>query len=127
MPHPLALPLALVVDDDPEIRAMLVEMLEQVGLRGMPIADPHAVVAVAVAEQPALILLDVMMPEMDGYTVAVRLRGNPVTARIPIVFITGRTAPVYQTLGFSLDAVAFVEKPFNLTTLRAAVGQALSV
>lgn len=66
-----------------------------------------------------------MMPRMDGYTVATQLRGDPRTAAIPIVFLTGQEAPIYRTLSFGVGAVAHVQKPFTVTTLRAAVGRAL--
>ena len=118
-------PIALIVDDDPDVRTMVADLLETLGLRGVPVADANTVVEVAVAQRPALIVLDVIMPDPDGYTVAVRLRGDSRTASIPIVFMTGQEASIYRTLSFGLGAVAFLEKPFNSNTLRAAVGQAL--
>ncbi len=120
-----AAPLALVVDDDPAIRDLVGEVLEELGLQALSIADPETVVELAATHRPAVILLDIMMPGLDGYTLATRLRGDPRTAAIPIVFVTGQDAPIYRTLSFGVGAVAHVEKPFTPTTLRAALGHAL--
>jgi putative two-component system response regulator len=118
-------PLALILDDDPEVRDLIVEMLRGLGIRAMPVLDPETLVDVAASQRPALIMLDVIMPIIDGYTLATQLRGDARTAPIPIVFMTGQDAPVYRTLSFGLGAVAFLQKPFIETTLRAAVGRAL--
>ena len=92
--------------------------------RPVSVAEPGAVVELAAAHRPLVILLDIMMPGMDGYTVANRLRRDPRTAAIPIVFVSG-AAPISSTLDLGVGAVAHVEKPFTPTTLRAALGQAL--
>jgi CheY-like chemotaxis protein len=120
-------PLALVLDDDSEVRDVIVDMLESLGMRAMPVLDPETLVDVAASQRPALLVLDVIMPIVDGYTLATNLRGDPRTAGIPIVFMTGQEAPIYRTLGFGLGAVAFLQKPFTESTLRAAAGQALGV
>ena len=119
-------PLALVVDDDPEIRDLIGEVLEEFGILTVAMAEPGAVLEQAAAHRPALIVLDVMMPGMDGYTLAAHLRDDSRTSRIPIVFITGQTEPMYRTLSVDAGAVAHVQKPFTVATLRAAVGRALA-
>ncbi len=120
-----AAPLALVVDDDPDVRELVGDVLDELGLQVLQSADPEATLAMAAAHRPAVIILDIMMPRMDGYTVATQLRGDPRTAGIPIVFLTGQEAPIYRTLSFGVGAVAHVQKPFTPTTLRAAIGRAL--
>lgn len=120
-----AAPLALVVDDDPDIRELIGEVLDELGLQVLSISEPDTVLELAATHRPALLLLDIMMPGTDGYTLATRLRGDPRTAAIPIVFISGQQAPIYRTLSFGVGAVAHVQKPFTATTLRAAVGLAL--
>jgi CheY-like chemotaxis protein len=119
-------PLALVVDDEQDVRDLIGEVLEGLGILTVALADPGAVLEQAAAHRPALIVLDVMMPGMDGYTLAARLREDPRTATIPIVFITGQTERMYRTLSADAGAVAHVQKPFTVETLRAAVGRALA-
>jgi CheY-like chemotaxis protein len=119
-------PLALVVDDDPEILELVAEVLDGLGLRALTTFEPDTVPELAALHQPAVILLDIMMRGMDGYTLATRLRGDLRTASIPIVFMTGEAAPIYRTLSFGVGAVAHVEKPFTPATLQAAIGRALS-
>jgi putative two-component system response regulator len=119
-------PLALVVDDEAEVRDLIGEVLEGFGILTVALADPGAVLEQAATHRPALIVLDVMMPGMDGYTLAARLREDPRTATIPIVFITGQTEPMYRALSADAGAVAHVQKPFTVETLRAAVGRALA-
>jgi len=118
-------PLALVVDDDPEVRDLIGAVLESFGILTIALADPGAVLEQAAAHRPALIVLDVLLPGMDGYTLAARLREDPRTTTIPIVFITGQAGPRYRALSMSVGAVAHVQKPFTVETLRAAVGRAL--
>jgi CheY-like chemotaxis protein len=119
-------PLALVVDDEPDVRELIGEVLEEFGILTVAMAEPEAVLEQAAAHRPALIVLDVMMPGMDGYTLAARLRADPRTATIPVVFITGQTEPMYRTMSTDAGAVAHVQKPFTVDELRAAVGRALA-
>jgi CheY-like chemotaxis protein len=71
------------------------------------------VVALALEHQPVLIVLDLMMPRMDGYTVLARLRGHRSTKTIPAIVLTGQAEPVYRALSAGLGAVAHVTKPFS--------------
>ncbi len=70
---------------------------------------------------PDLVLLDLVMPGMDGYEVCRRLKADPNTRHIPIIFITSQQNEVDETLGFEMGAVDYVTKPFNQTILRARV------
>jgi putative two-component system response regulator len=119
-------PLALVVDDDPDVSDMIGELLASFGILTVAMSEPSAVLEQAALHRPALIVLDVMMPGMDGYTVAARLREDSRTRTIPIVFITGQAEPMYRNLSMYAGGVAHVEKPFTVETLRAAVGRALA-
>ena len=71
--------------------------------------------------QPNLILLDVMMPEMDGYEVCARLKANPDTKDIPVIFLTGMTEAADETRGFQLGAVDYIHKPFSPSVVKARV------
>ena len=75
----------------------------------------------AVAPRPDLILLDVMMPEMDGYEVLKTLRANPASQDIPVIFVTALSADTDEELGLSLGAVDYVTKPVKPALLLARV------
>jgi len=74
-----------------------------------------------------LIILDVMMPQVDGYTAVVRLRGDPLTRHIPVIMVTGRTEPWFPLLSADMGVVAHLQKPFApqqlLEAIRTALGQ----
>jgi diguanylate cyclase (GGDEF)-like protein len=74
-----------------------------------------------VTELPDLVLLDVVMPGIDGFEVCRRLKGNPDTARIPIIFITGRNEEQDEIRGLELGAVDYITKPFSLPIVRSRV------
>jgi two-component system response regulator MprA len=105
------LPLVLVADDEPGIRDLLCEVLAEAGFRTQTAADGGEVVELAVRHQPVLIVLDVMMPKMDGYTTLTRLRGHPLTKEIPVIILTGQAEPFYRTLSVGVGAVAHLTKP----------------
>ena len=70
---------------------------------------------------PDLILLDVMMPEMDGYEVCIRLKADPETRDIPVIFLTGQTEIEDETRGFEVGAVDYIHKPFSPAVVKARV------
>ena len=72
-------------------------------------------------EKPDLILLDVMMPEMDGYEVCRRLKANPETSDIPVIFLTSQTEAEDETKGFEVGAVDYIHKPFSAPVVKARV------
>jgi adenylate cyclase len=84
---------------------------------------PNGVQALSVAKQliPDLILLDVMMPEMDGYEVCRRLKIDTVTQEIPVIFLTSKTDVEDETEGFSVGAVDYIAKPYNSVLVKARV------
>ena len=65
------------------------------------------------ANRPDMILLDIMMPGMDGYEVCKRLKGNPETKDIPVIFVTAKTGPEEEARGLELGAIDYITKPFN--------------
>ena len=78
----------LVVDDDANIRALLTVLLENEGYQVLAAADGEAGILTATLEQPDLILLDIRMPKMDGLEACDKLRANPATHAIPVIFLT---------------------------------------
>ena len=103
----------LIVDDTPANVAVLADYLEDQGLRIVVAQDGQEGLSRAAFVKPDLILLDVLMPGMDGYTAVARLRGQPDTATIPIIMLTGCTDPAYGQLSEGMGASAHVTKPFS--------------
>jgi class 3 adenylate cyclase len=111
----------LIVDDTPaNIAAALAILKDQYRTR-VATSGAKALEHAGAADKPDLILLDVTMPDMDGYEVCGRLKADPETAAIPVVFLTARTEAEDEAKGFELGAVDYIHKPFNPTVVRARV------
>lgn len=122
--HPL--PSLLVVDDQP----LNIQTLYQVfsDTHQVRVATTGAQALEACAEQlPDLILLDVMMPEMDGHEVCRRLKADAHTKEVPIIFVTAQNDPHDEALGLELGAVDFITKPVNAAVVRARVNTHLQL
>jgi pilus retraction protein PilT len=116
----------LVVDDDREIRALVSEVLAEAGLQTAEAGDGREAIELALSQPPALIVLDVIMPDMDGYTTLTRLRGHPRTGDIPVVVMTGQGGARYRELSLGVGALAHVAKPFSPSVLVETVGRLLA-
>jgi DNA-binding response OmpR family regulator len=103
----------LVIDDEGPIRLLCRVNLEAAGMEVSEAEDGPSGVDAARAEHPDVILLDVMMPGMDGWEVFGELLKDERTARIPIVFLTARAELRDQARGLELGGVDYVTKPFN--------------
>lgn len=102
----------LVVDDTPENIDILVGILGDEYKVKVAIDGPKAL-AIAGKSAPDIILLDVMMPGMNGYEVCKRLKQEPLTAHIPVIFVTALTDVADETQGFELGAVDYITKPVS--------------
>ncbi|MEH1966968.1 sensor histidine kinase [Nostoc sp.] len=102
----------LIVDDNPTNLSVLCEALSSEGFRFRVAVDGETAIALAERNQPELILLDVQMPGIDGFETCRRLKANPVTQNIPIIFTTALADTESKTKGFSLGAVDYIPKPF---------------
>src|ERR1700740_2301766 len=119
--HLMADKTILIVDDTPaNIAAALAILKDQYRTR-VATSGAKALEHAGAADKPDLILLDVTMPDMDGYEVCGRLKADPETASIPVVFLTARTEAEDEAKGFELGAVDYIHKPFNPTVVRARV------
>jgi CheY-like chemotaxis protein len=108
----------LVAEDDPDIRAVVALALGRVGgLEVTCCADGLAALEAVPLSLPDLVLLDVMMPELDGLETLARLRGDPATAAIPVVFMTARVQPRDLETYHARGALAVIAKPFDPMTL----------
>jgi signal transduction histidine kinase len=116
-------PTILVVDDSADARALLGRMLEEAGARVLTAADGAQGTAVARSVRPDVIVLDLLMPGLDGWQVLERLRGDPATASIPVVLVTALARTRREELG---DDAVLVEKPVSRERLLAAVRQQLA-
>jgi CheY-like chemotaxis protein len=116
----------LVIDDEDDIR-MLAELgLKASGLRVVTASGGAEGVEAARAESPDLIVLDMMMPDMDGIETLAALRADPATARIPVVVLTARNMTAAEETLRSQGVVDFVAKPFVPRDLVAHVRAALA-
>jgi signal transduction histidine kinase len=102
----------LIVDDNPTNLSVLCEALNSEGFRFRVAVDGESAIAQAERNQPELILLDVQMPGIDGFETCCRLKANPVTQNIPIIFTTALADTESKTKGFYLGAVDYIPKPF---------------
>ncbi|MBN3870553.1 sensor histidine kinase [Nostoc sp. JL33] len=102
----------LIVDDNPTNLSVLCEALNSEGFRFRVAVDGESAIAQVERNQPELILLDVQMPGIDGFETCRRLKANPVTQNIPIIFTTALSDTENKTKGFSLGAVDYIPKPF---------------
>jgi signal transduction histidine kinase len=102
----------LIVDDNPTNLSVLSQALTSEGWRFRVAVDGESAIAQAERNQPDLILLDIQMPGIDGFETCRRLKANPVTENIPIIFTTALADIESKTKGFSLGAVDYIPKPF---------------
>ncbi|MBF0425370.1 MAG: fused response regulator/phosphatase [Magnetococcales bacterium] len=114
-------PTILVVDDAPENIAALKGVLGEESIVRPAISGRVALKAAVVEPLPDLILLDVVMPEMDGYTVYQHLRADIRTRDIPVIFVTGRAEESDEIRGLGLGAVDYITKPFSPPIVRARI------
>ena len=103
----------LVVDDEPEAVELVEFNLKQAGFNVVSAADGAEALKKARAELPSLIVLDLMLPEVDGLEVCKMLRRDPATAAIPIVMVTAKAAEIDRVLGLELGADDYLTKPFS--------------
>src|SRR5499427_3924802 len=113
--------LILVVDDTPLNISVITGALKDTYRTKVATNGPKALAIAAADEKPDLILLDVMMPEMDGYEVCRRLKADPTTREIPVIFLTAQTEAEDETRGFEVGAVDYVHKPFSPAVMKARV------
>ena len=114
-------PVLLVVDDTPTSVDLLHAILRDDFQIKVATSGDRAVAIAQKEPRPAIILLDVMMPGVDGYEACRRLKENPDTALIPVIFITAKTDVEDEQKGLSLGAVDYITKPFNPDLVKARV------
>jgi len=117
----------LIVDDVPLNLQMLGGLLQSKGYEVAPASSGAIALEMAQTQTPDLILLDIQMPEMDGFKVCKLLKENPLTKDIPVIFLTAFVETEDIVRGFELGAVDYISKPFNSSELIARVNTHLSL
>ena len=111
----------LVVDDKPANILVANNILKSSYIVTIATSGASALALAKATPQPDLILLDVMMPEMDGYEVCSRLKSDPGTCDIPIIFLTSKTDAEDEARGLELGAIDYIHKPFSPLVVQARV------
>ncbi|MEX2587524.1 MAG: response regulator [Actinomycetota bacterium] len=116
----------LIADDDPVIIELLQVNLEMEGYDVLRAADGQQAVEAATADLPDLVLLDIMMPRMDGWAAQAELARNPATAGIPVIFLSARAQQADLKKGYESGVVEYVTKPFDPVALLSIIEQVLA-
>jgi DNA-binding response OmpR family regulator len=111
----------LIVDDTPKNIQLLGTILKNIGYKIIVATNGLQALEILEKVKPDLILLDVMMPELDGYETCKRIKSNENLKDIPVIFLTAKTQPEDIVKGFELGAVDYIIKPFNSSELIARV------
>lgn len=119
-------PLIVCADDDADIRELLRFSLGRQGYRVVFAADGAEALRLAESGKPALMILDVSMPGIDGFELTRRLRAGAATSDIPVVLLTARVRDADLEHGYALGANAYITKPFELAHLNREVERLLA-
>jgi DNA-binding response OmpR family regulator len=111
----------LVADDDRDILELVAFRLERAGYEVLTAGDGEQALATARERQPALAVLDVMMPKLTGYEVVKAMRADEGTSRIPVILLTARVQEADVSRGFEAGADDYIRKPFSPQELRSRV------
>ena len=116
----------LIVDDEPNIVLSLEFLMEQAGLDVAVAEDGEAALAQLAAFRPDLVLLDIMLPRLNGYEACQRIRAHPDWSKIKVVMLSAKGRELEVSKGLALGADAYVTKPFSTRELMALVQKLLA-
>lgn len=119
--------LILAVDDTPESLKLLTDLLKEEGYAVRSAINGALALSSAISHPPELVVLDVCMPEMDGFEVCRQLKAHPATREVPVIFVTALSDTEEKVHGFALGAVDFVTKPYQREELLARVRTHLEI
>ncbi|MBU1913131.1 MAG: response regulator [Candidatus Omnitrophica bacterium] len=117
----------LLVDDEEDIIKMNKLRLSELGFDVISASNGEEAIEKAGSESPDLILLDIMMPGIDGLQTLVRLKNNPETSSVPVVMLSGSGEKITQNKAMLAGAVDYIMKPFNVEMLLEAIKKHLDV
>ena len=115
----------LVVEDDQAMRGLLCRLLAKAGYRVVEAADGSTALAHLQTDAADVVVLDILLPDIDGYEVARRIRAEPALAQLPILMVTGLLTEAEAVEGFAAGADDYVRKPFANDELLARVRRLL--
>ncbi|GAB4447331.1 MAG: response regulator [Chloroflexi bacterium OHK40] len=115
----------MLAEDEPDIQLITRLALEEAGCTVVAVGDGRAAIEAAQHGQFDVALLDVMMPRMDGFTACARLREDPRTQRLPVIFLTARSQELEVQHGLALGAQGYIVKPFDVFRLAVRIGELL--
>jgi CheY-like chemotaxis protein len=107
----------LLAEDEPDVRLIARLSLKKAGFTVVTVGNGLEVLQRVAEERPDVVLLDWMMPDMDGYETCRRLKADPATAAVPVVFLTARVQEAEVARAMALGAVGCIGKPFDALTL----------
>ena len=114
-----------VVEDDENIREIVIYALQSAGFEAFGYETGEELLSALDAGLPSLILLDIMLPEVDGLTILKRIRGMPKTKKIPVIMLTAKNSEYDKVKGLDLGADDYISKPFGVMELIARVNAVL--
>jgi CheY-like chemotaxis protein len=117
----------LVVDDEKEFGKIVQEILERMGIHVLVAYDGRAALTLLKSATPDLMLLDIMMPEIDGLTLLRWIRADPKLCKIPAIVVSAKVTKEDQLAALEAGADAFIEKPMTLKVLEAAIRKFLPI
>ena len=126
-PNPDERPLVLVIDDSADVHRLLQVRLRSEPLELVACTSGASGFEVACERQPAIVLLDLDMPDMDGFEVLRALKDSQRTLGIPVIVLSGLQSPPDKVAAFDLGAVDYITKPFDITELKVRVRSALRI
>ncbi|HEX6436403.1 MAG TPA: response regulator [Candidatus Binatia bacterium] len=116
----------LIVDDNPDVREVLQCQLRMLGYLVIAAENGYVAIEKAVVEQPDLILMDIMMPEMDGWQASRAVRANPQTKNIPILASTAMSRRADLNACMEAGCNAYIVKPFTMMELKEKIGDLIT-
>ena len=115
----------LVIDDDQPLRSAMVELLGFAGYRVAEASSARQGLTTLDTHTFDLIMVDLMMPDMDGYSLLAEVRRRPDTAHVPVIIVTGKADPADQEESLRRGATGYLVKPFRLDEVLAAIEKAI--
>jgi DNA-binding response OmpR family regulator len=116
----------LLAEDEPDIQLITRLALEDAGYTVVAVGDGQSAIQAAQAEPFDVVLLDVMMPRVDGFTACARLQEDPRTCQLPVIFLTAKSQEIEVQHGLAIGARGYIVKPFDVYSLAQKVRDILA-